>query len=216
MTFPVVSRGAIATEVLFWIEARNRSTGALETMGLWTGMDVRTFTVEGTARQYSGAGAVLDVPAIQSQAGLSIQMQSAALNILTPEVEQLIRGYDARQAPVEVHLALFDPDTNALLSISRVFKGWLDQAPIKDGAKGGTSSLSASLASNARILTRTVPLRVSEAGHRRAYPNDRWFRYIDVSGSVPVWWGQKKRGGGGGKSSSNTGPNTHFIGRDGS
>jgi hypothetical protein len=30
-----------------WVQARNRSTGATETMGLWTGEEDRDFSIEG-------------------------------------------------------------------------------------------------------------------------------------------------------------------------
>lgn len=193
MSFPVVPRGPIHTEILIWIEARNRDTGAPETMGLWTGSDDATFTIGGVARVYHGAGAVLDVPAIQSQAGLVVQMQTVGLNIITPEVAQLIRGYDARGAKTEIHLARFNPETSGLIDVSRVFKGWMDQAEIVTGPKGGSDSLTASLANSARALTRKVPLRVSDAAHQRAQPGDRIFRYADVSGTVEVFWGMKRR-----------------------
>lgn len=129
-------------------------------------------------------------------------MQSIGLNILTPEVELLLKGYDARQAPCEVHVARFDPETGALLDISRVFKGWVDSMPVKEGGKGQPSSMDANLASNARQLTRKVPSRVSDAAHQRAQPGDRIFRYNAVSGAVEVFWGQKRMGraGDGGRS----------------
>lgn len=192
MTYPVVPRGPLSIDILLWVSARNRSNGQTETMGLWTGYDVTSLTVEGEARTYFGAGTVLSVSDIVSQMGTNVQMQSARLNILTPEIEQLILGYDARQAPVEIHLRRVDPETGAELDVTRCFKGFVDRAPIGQGPKGGTSAIEASLASSARMLTRRVALRRSDASHRRAHPGDRFFRHAAVSGTVPVWWGQVK------------------------
>lgn len=192
MTFPVVERGPLAIDVLLWVVAKSRATGAAEAMGLWTGHDVISLTVEGAARTYYGAGTVLGINDIVSQMGTNVQMQSVRLNALTPEIEQMIQGYDARQAPVEIHLRRVDPETGAELDITRCFKGFLDGAPIATGAKGGSSALEAQLASSARNLTRTVALRRSDASHQRAHAGDGFFRHAAVSGSVPVWWGQVK------------------------
>jgi hypothetical protein len=192
MTYPVVARGPLSIDVLLWVSARNRATGVVEEVGLWTGHDVEALTVDGQSRTYYGAGAVLSVSDIVSRIGTNVQMQSAQLNVLTPEVEQMILGYDARQAPVEVHLRRVDPETGAELDITRCFKGFLEAAPVKVGPKGGASVLEATLASTARMLTRRVAVRRSDASQQRAHPGDRFFRHAAVSGVVPVWWGQVK------------------------
>lgn len=191
MPYPVVNNGALSVDVLLWIEAVNRDTQLPETMGLWTGADNQTFTIDGQQREYFGAGAVLDVPSIISITGFNVQTQSASLAILTPEVEQLILGYDARQAPVEIHIARFDPETNVLLGTDRVFRGWLDKAPISSGQKGGTAGLGISLASNGRVLTRKSNLKKSDES-QRLRNGDRFFRYADVSGSVKVYWNMER------------------------
>lgn len=195
MTYPAVTRGPLAIEVLIWVQAKNRETGLPEELGLWTGFEDRAFTIDSEARTYFGAGTVLEVPDLISQAGLGVQMQTAALALVTPEVEQLIRGYDARQAPVEIHLARFDPETNALIDTTRAFKGWIDEAAVREGVKNGEASLTTRMASSARALTRKVPLRRSDAAHQVAQPGDAFFRYADVSGAVSVWWGMKRGGG---------------------
>ena len=194
MPFPTVTRGPIAAERLLWVQANNRNTGADDAMGLWTGQDDRTFNVGGVNREYHGAGSLLSVDAISSRAGLNVQMQTVALNVLTPEVEQLLRGYDTRQAPAEIHLALFDPDTDALQSITRVFRGWMDELTISAGAKGQNAVASAMLASSSRELTRTVQAYKSDESWRaRSGDDDRFFRHAERSGSVAVYWGMKKR-----------------------
>lgn len=190
MTVPVVQRGALSIDVLVWIEARNRATGAPERLGLWTGLDAREFVVDGEARTYAGAGAVLAVEDIITQAGVAVQMQRAGLAILTPEVETLLRGYDARLAPVEIHRARFDPVTHELVDVTRAFRGHVDEMTESLGPKAGTSALSVVLASSARALTRLVPLRKSDAT-LASYGEDRFFRYAEVSGAAPIWWGQK-------------------------
>lgn len=194
MAFSQLSRTDIAHEILIWVEARNRSTNAVETMGLWTGLDVRSFDPEGTGdRLYFGAGAVIEVPPLEFVTGVTVQQQRVRLGILTPEVEQLVREYDMRQAPVEIHVARQNPLSDSTLGYDRLFRGFVDGAPLSEPEQGGNASLDVVLVSQMRSLTETRPDRVSDEAHRRAYPGDRWLRYADVSGVVPVFWGQRKQ-----------------------
>lgn len=115
----------IRARVLVWMQALDRETGQVETMGLWNGADHRVFTIRGEERTYYGAGGLIAVDPITSRTGLNVRMQRLVFSPLAPEVEQLIRGYDARFAPVEIHRALFDPDSHALVDEPhRRFKGW--------------------------------------------------------------------------------------------
>ena len=112
------------TRVLVWIEAKNRATGATETMGLWTGDDHEDFTIGGQVRTYFAAGNVLNVDNIISEIGLNVRMHNITLSAISPEIEQLVRGYDVRLAPVEIHRVVRDLETGNLISAPRqIFKG---------------------------------------------------------------------------------------------
>ncbi len=176
---------------LIWIRAKNRTTGAIEAMGLWTGEDHASFTVEGQVRTYFGAGNVIAVDDLVYATGLSVQMQSARLSVLTPEVDQLIRGTDARLAPVEIHRAFLSPLTGALVAPPhRLFKGWIEEQPIRTAAKNGIPTLTIKMASAARELTRNLPLLKSDAALRARSPGDGFRRYNSVSGQVETVWGE--------------------------
>lgn len=186
------SRDGLASYALVWVEARNRITGLVETLGLWTGAQDRSFTIETEPRFYFGAGGLVGVPPIAMQVGLAVRMQTLQLAPVSAEVIQLIRGYDARHAPVEIHAAFLHPVTRALIEEpTRLFKGYIDALSIAEGATDGESSCEVTVASAARGLTRTLPLRRSDEVQKRK-GGDRFRRYADVSGSVDVWWGQKR------------------------
>lgn len=191
-TQAALDRSGIAPYWLLWISARNRTSGATEATGFWTGADDRTFTVDGQARDYFGAGGLAQIGPITYEAGRQVRMQQVSLAITTPEVEQAIRSYDPRLAPAELHLALFDPDTMALVSITRTFSGWVDEAPIRDGAMSdgiAGSVCEVTLASSSRQATRTLATKKSDSAQQRR-SGDRGRRWSDISGSVPVWWGE--------------------------
>ena len=192
MSYSAISRGAVSHDILIWIKARDRSTGLPETMGLWTGSENLSFTIDGEVRTYQGAGQLLNIPPIKSRIGLTVQMQTVGLAAVSPEVETAIRLYDSRLAPVEIHVARFDPETNALLGVDRVYKGSIDKAPITTPAKNGNNGgVSLSLASGARALTRRLTTKRSDESQRRR-SDDRFFRFADVAGKVERFWGTQR------------------------
>lgn len=189
MTYSAIARGPVSHDVLIWIVARNRDTGLAEALGLWTGRETRSFTVEGSARSYFGAGQVLDVPVIRARAGVTVQMHGIKLAALSPEVETAVRLYDVRLAPVDIHVARFDPDSDALLGIDRVYRGVVDKAPIVIPAKSGSNGgVELSLASASRSLTRSLTNKRSDASQQKR-GGDRYFRWADVAGKVERFWG---------------------------
>lgn len=183
---------AIVSHVLIWITAKNRSTGVAETIGFWTGDDHQSFTVGGASRLYYGAGDVLDVPPITYEAGVNVRMHTFGLASLSTEVAQALRGYEPRLAPVEVHRALFNANTLALVAPPHaVLTGWIDEATITTPEAGGQGGATITVASAARALTKTLPIFKSDAQQRRR-SDDRFRRWVDVSGAVDVFWGSKR------------------------
>lgn len=182
----------IVAHVLLWIAARNRDTGATETIGFWTGDDHQVFTIQGEARTYYGAGDVLEVPPLTYEAGLRVRMHRFGLASLAPEVALMLRGYEPRLAPIDVHRALFYASNGALAADPhRVLSGSIDEAQITVPETGGQGSASITVASSARALTRSLPICKSDAQlQKRA--GDRFRRHVDVSGSVEVFWGSKR------------------------
>ena len=186
------SRDGYLTRSLLWVRARNRGTGAEETIGLWTGEETRSFTIGGIARTYYGAGAMLAIERIVMQTGLTVRMQRLTLSPLAPEVAQLLRGYDAGLAPAEIHRALFDPMTGDLIAEPhQVWQGVIDAAPIHTAEIGATSTVEVTLASAARALTKGLTITKSDAV-QRLRGGDRFRRYGDVTGQVKVAWGEKR------------------------
>ncbi|MDK3072774.1 hypothetical protein QO034_06600 [Sedimentitalea sp. JM2-8] len=177
--------------VLIWITAKDRTTGLPETIGFWTGDDHQEFVIGGETRLYFGAGEVIDVPPVKAGTGLAVLQHRITLGALTDEARQLIRGYDARQAGVEVHCQPMDIDTGQPLGAPiRMIKGTLNKAPETIGPKGGTSNLVLTVVTTARKLTFGLPLLRSDAELRRRNPNDRGREYADVAGDWVVPWGE--------------------------
>lgn len=194
MSFPAVTRGPLAIDRLLWVRAKNRTSGAEEAGGLWSGAGDLSITIDGEARLYRGGGSILTIDDLVSQEGAIVQHQSVRLSGIAASVLLLARQYDMRDAPCEIHIRRTHPETGALLSVSRVFKGYVETQRIITGEKGGTSTVDLSLVSTARNLTRKVALRRSDASHQRAQAADRFFQHCEGNGSI--WWGQIKHDAG--------------------
>lgn len=187
-----LSSGAVMARRLIWVSARNRSTGALETMGLWDGDDHQDFVVDGQTRTYFGAGGVIGWDPLLAQVGLGVRVHTVNLSPLAPEVAQLLRGYEPRLAPVEIHRALFWPDSQALIATPRrIFKGQIDKLRITTPEIGGNAVAEVQMVSVAARLTRTLALKKSDETQKRR-SGDRMRRYADISGSVDFWWGEER------------------------
>ena len=183
----------VASRHMVHVIGRNRSTGAPEALGLWQGDDHLTIAINGANRTYYGAGGLIGVEPIRAGIGLEVRMLQATLSPLTPEVALLLRGYDTRLAPAEVHRGLLSLETGQLIAEPiRVFRGWVDEVKIKTGEVGGTSEAAVTLASAARGLTRALTLTRSDTEMRRRNAGDRFRDYADIAGEVGVWWGEKR------------------------
>ena len=195
----LAARSGVASRHMIHVLARNRETGAQEALGLWQGDDHLTLAIGDVNRTYYGAGGLIGVEPIRAGIGLEVRMLQVALSPLTPEVAQLLRGYDTRLAPAEVHRGLLSLETGQLIAEPiRVFRGWVDEVKLKTGEVGGTGAVgdtgeaTVTLASAARGLTRALTLTRSDAEMRRRNAGDRFRDYADIAGEVGVWWGEKR------------------------
>lgn len=187
------AREAIVARHLLWVTAFNLNTSSLESLGLWSGDDTQVITVEGEARTYYGAAGVLDIPPIQASIGTDVRYLDVGLAHLNAQVHDLLRGYDIRLAPVQVHRALFHAHTRALVSTPvRIWDGWINSVRLPTAAIGGEDSASVRVASAARALTRNLALFRSNAAMQARQIGDTFRRYSDISDDVGVWWGEKR------------------------
>lgn len=176
---------------LIWLGGRDLQSGLIDFMGLWTGADHREFQIRGQVRKYYGAGNVLDVPPVQSTVGLEVRSYTLSVAFASPEVELLLRGYDPRLCPAEIHRVEFDEDGNLLGDPERLFKGWINGAPTVTPAIGGSATASVEVVSNARMLTRFGSATKSDQQQRQRQ-GDRFRRYASLSESATIYWGEKK------------------------
>lgn len=102
-----------------------------------------------------------------------------------------VRGYDVRHAVVEIHRAVFNPLTLALVAPPhRLFKGYIDKLRFQTGAKGDTSTVDLDVASAARALATPLSRKRSDASLRARSPDDGFRRYASQADAVETLWGR--------------------------
>lgn len=188
------TRKGFRSRVLVWVDnAQNLSNGTTESLGLWNGAGNRVFTIGGVDRTYYGAGALLNVPPIAYASDLTVRRQKTLLAAISPAVKTILRGYDVRFAPIEVHRAIYDGETGLLNSEPHeLMRGFIDDLKFTRPAPGsGNSTAETTIATWLRKLTLVLPLKRSDAT-QQLDQGDRFRRYIDVPGTVGVWWAQSR------------------------
>ncbi len=202
------ARAGVRPRLLVWIHARNRATGEASPTGFWNGEQDEAFTIAGVTRAYFGAGGLLGMDDPTWEAGLSVRRIGIWLSTAAPEVVNATLGFDVRLVKIEVHRVLTDPLTHRPVAAPhRIWKGWIDGAPRVTPAKGlNPGRITISVASAALALTKGSPAKYSDAQWQALKGGDRMFRYADVSGKVPIYWGEQKY------SSAGTGTNAGVIG----
>lgn len=195
------NREAIAPFNLFWIEARNRDSGGIETVGFWNGWDTADVTVINpetnlpSVRTYHGAGTLLNIPPIPQESDLAIRSIRVLLSQISAATQLVVRGYDVRHAPVQIHRGFFDVDTMLPVAPARArFIGWVNNMKINTPAVGGSGSIELTCVSHTRQLTKTNPLRRSDEQQQRRQ-GDRFRRHTDVAGEwlQNIFWGEAKK-----------------------
>ncbi|QRY68203.1 hypothetical protein JVX98_07915 [Ensifer sp. PDNC004] len=194
----VQARQGVIPRSFVWITAKNRATGAPESIGFWNGEDTVDVTVMSgetglpVTRTYHAWGSLLSVGQIKRSPEVAIRTVQIALSQVSAAVQQAFRGYNTRLAPIEIHRGFLDRESHQLIAppVIQHF-GFINKAPIKTPAKGGEGGVAVEVVSHARVLTRTNPAKRSDESQKRR-GGDRFRRYSGVAGQWEFWWGEHK------------------------
>lgn len=184
--------GSIAPLYFLWVVARDRETGAEAPIGLWSGDEDLTITIEqpdgsSVSRVYLGA-CNLEIDGIQYVADLTDNPVSASLSQLAPAAQLLVRGLDVRLAYCEIHATTWTG--GALTSVPQLlWIGIVDEGPISAPGAGGEGGIALSIRSEIMTqLGQASPAKSSDAHQRRRLSTDRFCEYSGIIGSRDVQW----------------------------
>lgn len=181
-------RGANAVRYLVWFDFKDPD-GTPNPLGIWTGDDIQSFFVLGGAKTFYGAGTILSIENMTTAMELSVRYTTLNLSGVHPQIVNALRGRKVKLCRTYIYQIFLNPQSGtAIADPVRIFKGWLDEMELPREAVNTPVTFKIRLASNSRILTRTVPaLRSSEAYRLRN--GDTMLDYSAVTGDIKVIWG---------------------------
>lgn len=139
-------------------------------------------------------GGLINVSDLAGAVGLTAQQFTITLSaskddILTPAVLRTIEAEDYRDRPVTISDIHFHPDTNAMLLVQTMRRGYVDIIKhLKSSSTGYT--IQASCETRAIDYTRINGRKRSNLDQNRRSPGDLWFQHSSLRGREIVYWGQ--------------------------
>lgn len=166
---------------LMWCRARTYDTGSPVEFGFWTGNSDVEHTVDSVVRAYYGSqeNVPADIRYTKGFDAVPVEISFA----ITPEAEAMVRGFDTRDAEIELHAAIYN-SANLLVGIGRKWRGIVDGTRMVISEIDGRSSLTITTYSSEIHLTMTRTRMKSDASQRLRDPDDRFREYSALGASI--------------------------------
>lgn len=194
-----LEKGLLIARDFLWIEAREFGSGDPVTQGFWSGVsDVSAQVLNpqtglATTRTFYGAGSLIQISAVPLVANGTVQSVTVNMSQLHEIVEEAVRGYDCKQARVEMYRGLFNTATRDLVAPAFCrFFGFVDTIEIETPPEGDTGAVILNCKSHSQEFTRSNPDTRTVASQVRRSNTDNFHQTTGVAGDWEIWWGTKK------------------------
>ncbi|SFV33147.1 hypothetical protein SAMN05216456_1901 [Devosia crocina] len=178
------------------LTARDRATGAPVTVGFWSDLAnisapvINPETRGSETRAFYGAGSLIQIGDIPAIVGVSVETVAVTMSQLHDQVEAAVRLYDCKQARVEIHTGLLDPETRQLVDAAEpVFVGFVDRVEIRTPTENEAGGAVLTCTSGTQELLRFNPATRSHEDQQVRAPGDSFFRDAAVCGDWDHYWG---------------------------
>jgi hypothetical protein len=140
-------------------------------------------------------GGAISVSDLNDDIGMTASQFTVSLSAspddgLTPEVLQTIEAEDYRDRPVTIYDAYFHPDTNEMLFVQVMKRGYVDTIDHVD-TQGVGYTIIANCESRALDYTRINGRKRSDLDQKRRNPGDAFFLFAATRGREQVYWGKE-------------------------
>jgi hypothetical protein len=162
--------------------------------GFWDG--VGPLTVEGVT--YVGAGSLIKIEPLNavidiSASPLRVTLRAIPDSHLTPDVLATIDDEPYKNAPAFVSQAFFDRTTGALVTVQRLWQGYVDTVN-HDETIGGEYALVGVLEPRSLDHSRRGYRMRTDEDQRRLDPNDRFFEHAATTPTEQLPYGRNANG----------------------
>lgn len=194
----LAQRALVARDFL-WFVARNRSTGVPESVGFWSDIEnvssvpvINPDTLLTVTRNYYGAGGLIEIEGIPAVSTIQVQDVTIQMSQLDEAVAQAVRGYDIKQARVEIHRGLFDPVSRQLVAPAFVrFVGFVNLVDIRTPRENEAGGVQITCVSHTQELLRSNPSSRSHEDQRYTRSaGDNFFVDAGVASNWDYQWGE--------------------------
>ncbi|RJG46496.1 hypothetical protein [Mesorhizobium sp. DCY119] len=192
------ARALVARDFL-WITARDRDTGATFPYGFWSDVgDVSAPVLNpntglSVTRNFEGSGTLIQISDIPLVSNLTIQNVTIQMSQLDPAVENIVRGYDLKQAGVEIYRGLLSLETRQIVAPAFCrFVGFVDTVEITTPKENDVGSIVLTCASHTQEMTRGNPDTRSNDSQKIRSATDNFFADVTVVGEQEHFWGRQK------------------------
>jgi hypothetical protein len=195
----LAARALVARDFL-WFVVRDRATGAPVNVGFWSDIEnvssvpvIDPDTLLPVSRSYYGAGGLISIDDIPAVSTIQVQDVHIRMSQLDEQVANAVRGYDTKQARVEIHRGLFDPVSRDLVAPAIVrFVGFVNLIDINTGTEDSDGFVDITCVSHTQELTRSNPATRSHADQQTRSAGDDFFVDAAVVGDWEFQWGEEK------------------------
>lgn len=194
----LAARTLVARDFL-WFVARNRITGAAETVGFWSDLEnvtafvINPDTLLPVSRSYYGAGGLISIDDIPSVSVVQVQDVHIRMSQLDEMVENAFRLYDLKQARVEIHRGLFDPVSRNLVAPAIVrFVGFVNLVEVHTPSENEDGYVDVTCVSHTQELIRSNPATRGHEDQLARQPGDNFYIDAAVVPEFDLDWGAVK------------------------
>lgn len=198
--YAALEYGPFVHRTFVYLTARDRDTGDPIPDGYWNDHGVKTVQVLNPETgaledlQFYGSGGLVSVDEIPRVLNVQVQRINITLTNLAARVNDLLRTYDVKFAPITVYRGLFDPDTREMVSYAYSrFYGFVDECVITTpaaGASGGDAVLTCT--SHTQEMSRSNTDTRSSDSQKIRSATDTFYDRTQVVGTWTMWWGRKR------------------------
>jgi hypothetical protein len=197
--FTLLQQRILMPRDFLWIKARALDTGAPFNYGFWSDVgDVQAQVLNPdtglpNTRNFEGSGSLIQISDIPLVANISVQNVAISMSQLDPGVENIIRGYDMKQAGIEIYRGLFNPESRQLVEPAFCrWIGFVDIVNIKTPKENDAGSIELTCASHTQEMLRSNPDTRSNESQKKRHPTDNFYQDTTVVGEWEHFWGTRK------------------------
>lgn len=194
-----------------WITVRDYDTNVEFSRGFWTGdRPITLHVIDGSSgvpvqRTYYG-NVNLEVGDIPRVSNLVIESTPISMSAIPDLTKEMLLGYNAHLAKVEVHAGTLDTDTRAFVDPPEVeLLGIVDEAPIEIAGKGDASTIRFTVVSELLMALSRPSTRTRSYEGQKQRAGDEFGYYSSTVMTWNVFWGVTKPNGGRGNPSGSGG-----------